>query len=213
MALTLAFSRRLHVDVRNQIACRWDRPAGVGGEIRGQVMGILGLGQIGRALAPLAAGFGMRVIGTRRTPEAVPHVDRVLPPERLDDVLREADYVVALVPVTPATRGLFGEREFRLMKPTAVFINVARGPVVQEQALIAALREGWIAGAGLDVFDEEPLPPDHPLYTFEQVIITPHVSGVTPRFFDRVAGAFCDNLRRYLSGRPLRHVVDVAQGY
>jgi len=213
MALVLAFSRRLHVDIRRQAAHRWDRPAGIGGEVRGQVLGILGLGQIGRALAAQAAAFGMRVIGAKRTPDPVPHVERVFPPDRMDEVLREADFVVALLPATPATRGVLGEREFRLMRPTAVFINVARGTILQEPALLRALREGWIAGAGLDVFDAEPLPPDHPLYAFEQVIITPHVAGVTPQFFDRVAGVFCENLRRYAAGEPLQHVVDVSRGY
>ncbi len=213
IALVLAFSRRLHVDIRNQVAHRWDRPAGIGLEVQGQVLGILGLGQIGQQLAARAAALGMRVIGTKRTPGPVPDVERVVPPERMDEVLREADFVVALLPVTPATRGLLGEREFRLMKPAAVFINVARGLIVQEEALLTALREGWIAGAGLDVFDQEPLPPDHPLYSLEQVIITPHVSGITPRFFDRVAGVFCENLRRYVAGEPLLHVVDAARGY
>ncbi len=213
MALVLAFSRRLHIAIRNQIAHRWDRPSGVGGEVRGQVMGILGLGQIGRALAELAAGAGMRVIGTRRTPAPVAHVERIFPPDRLDEVLREADYVVVLLPVTPATRGLLGERELRSMKPSAVLINVARGVIVQEAALVRALREGWIAGAGLDVFQQEPLPPGHPLYALDRVIVTPHVSGITPRFFDRVAAAFCDNLRRYAAGAPLQHIVDVSRGY
>jgi phosphoglycerate dehydrogenase-like enzyme len=213
MAIVLAFSRHLHVDIRNQIAHRWDRPAGVGGELHGLTMGVLGLGTIGQALAARAAAFGMRVIGTKRTPDALPHVESVFPPERMDEVLRAADYLVALVPVTPATRGLLGEREFRLMKSTAVLINVSRGVVVQERALVTALREGWIAGAGLDVFEQEPLPPDHPFYAFEQVIVTPHVSGVTPRYFDRVIALLCDNLRRYVQGAPLLHVVDPRRGY
>jgi len=213
MALVLAFSRRLHVAVRNQTARRWDRPAGVGSEVDGQVLGVLGLGQIGQQLAARAAAFGMRVIGTKRIPAAVPHVERVVPPERMDDVLREADFVVALLPLTPATRGLLGEREFRLMKPTAVFVNVARGPIVQEEALLGALRHGWIAGAGLDVFDREPLPADHPLYAFEQVILTPHVSAATPAVFDKMVSVFAANLRRYIAGDPLLHVVDPARGY
>lgn len=213
MALVLAFSRRLHIDIRNQAARRWDRPAGIGEEIAGRVMGILGLGQIGQPLARLATALGMRVIGTKRTPTPVPGVERVVPPEQMDEVLREADYVVVLLPVTPQTRGLLGQREFRLMKPTAVFINVARGSIVREADLTRALREGWIAGAGLDVFDEEPLPADHPFYALDQVIVTPHVSGITPRFFDRVAAAFCENLRRYIGGEPLQHVIDVARGY
>jgi len=213
LALALAFSRRLHVAVRNQLAHRWDRPAAIGWELHGQVMGILGLGQIGQALASRAASLGMRVIGVKRTPEPLPHVDRVLPPDRIDEVLRDADVVVALLPLTPATRGLLGEREFRLMKPTAVFINVARGAIVQEPALLTALRSGWIAAAGLDVFDEEPLPPDHPFYELEHVILTPHVSAASPRVFDQMAAVFAENLRRYIAGEPLLHVVDAARGY
>jgi len=213
MALVLAFSRRLHVAVRNQIAHRWDRAAGVGPEVDGRVLGILGLGQIGQQLAARAAAFGMRVIGTKRTPAPVPHVEQVVPPERMAEVLREADFVATLLPLTPATRGLIGERELRLMKPTAIFINVARGPIVQERALLSALRDGWIAGAGLDVFDQEPLPADHPLYAFEQVILTPHVSAATPLVFDTMAGVFAENLRRYIAGAPLLHVVDAARGY
>ena len=213
LALALAFSRRLHVAVRNQMAQRWDRPAAFGGELEGRVMGILGLGQIGGALAVRAAALGMRVIGLKRTPAPVPHVDRVLPPDRIDDVLRDADIVVVLLPLTPATRGLIGERELRLMKPTSVFINVARGPIVQEPALLEALRGGWISGAGLDVFDQEPLPPEHPFYTDERVILTPHVSATSPRVFDRMAAVFAENLRRYTAGEPLLHVVDASRGY
>ena len=213
MALVLAFARRLHVDIRRQIDHLWDRAAGVGEDVDGKVLGILGLGRIAKPLAARAAAFGMRVIATKRTPEPVPHVDLVLPPDRMDDLLREADYVVTLLPLTPQTKGRMGEREFRLMKPSAVFINVSRGPIVQEDALIRALREGWIAGAGLDVFDVEPLPGDHPLYEFPQVIITPHVSGITPKFFERIATIFGNNLRRYVKGEPLADVIDVARGY
>jgi len=213
MALVLAFARRLHVDIRRQINHVWDRPGGVGEDVDGKVLGILGLGQIGKPLAARAAAFGMRVIGTKRTPEPVPHLDLVLPPERTDELLREADYVVALLPLTPETKGRMGEREFRLMKASAVFINVSRGPIVQEPALIRALRDGWIAGAGLDVFDTEPLPGDHPLYEFPQVIITPHVSGITPKFFERIARIMAENIRRYVNGEPLANVIDVARGY
>lgn len=213
MALILAFTRRLHVDIRRQIDRRWDRPAGIGEDLAGQALGILGLGQIGKPLAARAAAFGMRVIGTKRTPERVPHVDLVLPPDRIDELLRAADYVVALLPLTPETRGRMGEREFRLMKPNGVFINVSRGPIVEEAALVRALCEGWIAGAGLDVFDVEPLPGDHPLYEFNQVIITPHVSGITPQFFGRIATVFAQNVDRYVKGEPLANVIDVARGY
>jgi len=213
MALILAFARRLHIDIRRQVERRWDRPAGIGEDIAGRVLGILGLGQIGKPLAARAAAFGMRVIGTKRTPELVPHVDLVLPPDRIDELLAAADYLVALLPLTPETKGRVGEREFRRMKPSAIFINVSRGPIVQEAALVRALREGWIAGAGLDVFDVEPLPEDHPLYEFPQVIVTPHVSGITPQFFGRIAKVFAQNLERYVDGQPLANVIDVARGY
>lgn len=191
----------------------WDRQSGIGEDVAGKVLGIMGLGQIGKPLAARAAAFGMRVVGTKRTPEPVPHVDLVLPPDRIGDLLTEADYVVALLPLTPETRGRMGEREFRSMKPAAVFINVSRGPIVQEAALVRALREGWIAGAGLDVFEAEPLPADNPLYDFPQVIITPHVSGITPKFFERIATIFSRNLRRYVTGEPLANVIDVERGY
>ncbi|HYM70375.1 MAG TPA: D-2-hydroxyacid dehydrogenase [bacterium] len=213
MALILAFARRLHVSIRNQVAHRWDRVSGIGDEIAGRTLGILGLGQIGQALAVRAAAFGMRIIGTQRSPRPLPAVDRVFPPDRLLEVLHEADYVVVLLPLTAETRGLLGERELRAMKPSGVLINVARGAIVQEPALLAALREGWIAGAGLDALEQEPLPPDHPLYELERVIITPHVAGVAPAYFGRVIAVFCENLRRYVEGAPLLHVVDVARGY
>jgi phosphoglycerate dehydrogenase-like enzyme len=213
MALVLAFSRRLHVAVRHQIAQRWDRASCVGDEVAGKVLGILGLGTIGRALAERAAAFGMHVIGTKRTPEPIPHVERVLPPEGTEEVLREADYLVVLLPLTPQTRGFVDARALGLMKRTAVLINVGRGPVVDEAALVAALRAGLIAGAGLDVFEREPLPSDSPLYDMENVIITPHVSGASRTYFDRAIPLFCENLRRYLDGAAMLNVVDPARGY
>lgn len=213
MALVLAFSRRLHVAVRLQSVRRWDRAACVGGEVEGKVLGVLGLGAIGRALSRRASAFGMRVIGTKRTPEAMPCVERVLPPEGTDQILRDADYVVVLLPLTRQTRGLIDGRALSLMKRSAVLINVARGPVVVEEALVAALRGGLIAGAGLDVFDREPLSPDSPLYDMENVIITPHVSGASPTYFDRAIPLFCENLRRYLVGAPMLNVVDAERGY
>ncbi|MGH2405049.1 MAG: D-2-hydroxyacid dehydrogenase [bacterium] len=213
MALILAFSRRLHIAIRNQMAHRWDRAATIGEELEGKVLGILGVGALGRTLAPRAAAFGMRVIGTKRTPEPVPHVERVFPPQLTDEVLRTSDFVVVLLPLTHETRGLIDARALGLMKPTAVFINVGRGPIVSEAALIDALRAGTLAGAGLDVFDREPLQADSPLYTMPNVIITPHVSGASPAYFDRAVPLFCENLRRYLTGAPLLNVVDPVRGY
>jgi D-2-hydroxyacid dehydrogenase (NADP+) len=213
MAVILAFARRLHVAVRNQMARRWNRGAAIGEELEGKVLGVLGLGAIGRALAPRAAAFGMRVIGTKRSPEDIPHVEKVLPPDGTAEVLQTADFVVVLLPLTAQTRGLIDAKALARMKPTAVLINVGRGPVVQEAALIDALRQGTIAGAGLDVFDREPLPADSPLYELKNVIITPHVSGASPTYLDRAIPLFCENLRRYLAGAPMLNTVDPKRGY
>jgi phosphoglycerate dehydrogenase-like enzyme len=127
--------------------------------------------------------------------------------------MRESDAVVVALPLTPQTRGLIGERELQMMKPTAWFINVGRGPIVHETALIQALRAGRIAGAALDVFEHEPLRSDSPLYELENVILTPHVSGASPRYMDRAVPLFCENLARYLRGTPLRNLVDPERGY
>lgn len=213
MAVVLAFARRLHVAVRNQMARRWDRTSTIGEELEGKVLGVLGLGAIGRALAQRAAAFGMRVIGTKRAPEPIAHVEHVYPPGETDEVLRAADFLVILLPLTPQTRGLIDGRALGLMKPTAVLINVGRGPIVREAALIEALRTGGIAGAGLDVFDREPLPTDSPFYQMENVVMTPHVSGASPTYLDRAIPLFCENLRRYVTGAPLLNVVDPARGY
>ncbi|MDQ7819647.1 MAG: D-2-hydroxyacid dehydrogenase [Armatimonadota bacterium] len=212
-AFMLALSRRLHVAVRLQLQKRWDRRRMVGDELAGRTLGILGLGTIGREIAARARAFDMRVVGTKRTPAPVPGVERVLPPEGLPEVLREADVVVVTLPLTPQTRGLLGEAEFRMMKPSALFINVGRGAVVREDALVRALREGWIAAAALDVFEHEPLPADSPLYDLENVILTPHVSGTSPRYMDRAVPLFCENLRRFLTGQPLLNLVDKERGY
>ena len=213
LAVMLAFARRLPVATRNQMTHRWDRASAIGEELWGKTVGILGLGSIGREVAARCQAFGMRVIGTKRTPATVPHVDQVLPPDGLDEVLRAADYLVIILPLTEQTRGLIGARELGLMQPTAYLINVARGAIVQEAALIAALRAGRLRGAGLDVFEREPLPQDSPLWEMEQVILTPHVSGAGPDYYDRALPLFCENLRRFLTGAPLLNVVDKRQGY
>jgi phosphoglycerate dehydrogenase-like enzyme len=155
----------------------------------------------------------MRVIGTKRTPEPLPHVDRVLPPEGLDEVLRESDFLVVILPLTEATRGLIGPRELGLMKASAYLVNVARGAIVQEAALIQVLRQGRLAGAGLDVFEREPLSQDSPLFGMDNVIMTPHVSGARRDYYDRAIPLFCENLRRFIAGEPLLNLVDKRRGY
>jgi len=213
LAVMLAFARRLPVAIRNQMARRWDRASVIGEELRGKTVGILGLGSIGRELAARCRIFGMRVIGTKRTPGTLPEVDQVLPPDGLDEVLAGSDFVVIILPLTEQTRGLIGARELALMKPGAYLINVARGAIVQEDALIAALRAGRLRGAALDVFEREPLPQDSPLYEMEQVILTPHISGAAPDYYDRAVPLFCENLRRFLEGAPLLNLVDKQRGY
>lgn len=212
-AFLLALERRLHVALRLQLQRKWNRARTVGDELAGKTLGILGLGTIGQQLVRKAQAFDMRVIGTKRTPTAIPGVDRVLPPDGLPQVLRESDAIVVALPLTPQTRGLIGERELQMMKPSAWFINVGRGPIVHEAALIQALRAGKIAGAALDVFEHEPLRSDSPLYDLENVILTPHVSGASPRYMDRAVPLFCENLARYLRGAPLRNLVDPERGY
>jgi phosphoglycerate dehydrogenase-like enzyme len=201
------------VAVRLQLAHRWDHAAVAGDELRGRTLGILGLGAIGRDIARAAAAFDLNVIGIKRHPEPAVGVARVLPPEGLHEVLREADYLLVALPLTGATRGLIGEAEFAAMKSSAILINIGRGAIVDEAALIAALRDGRIAGAGLDVFMEEPLPPDSPFYEMPNVIVTPHVAGSTPRYFDRVTALLIENLRRFLKQEPLHNVVDKELGY
>jgi len=182
-------------------------------ECAGKTLGIVGIGTIGARLAELAAGLGMRVVGTVNTPREIPHVDVVYDSSGLDDVLSQSDFVVLLIPLTPATRGVIGARELGLMKPTAWLINVARGEVVDEGALVEALRSGGIAGAVLDVFAEEPLPAGSPLWELENVLITPHVAGTTQHYMPRALEIFADNYRRFVATGELVTPVSVELGY
>jgi len=185
-------------------------------ELEGKTVGILGAGAIGSRVAELARALGMRVLAVRRSVGASQKGDRgveYLPRSELPYLLGESDYVVIAVPLTPDTRRMMGETELRSMKPTSVLINIARGAVIDENALTRALKQGWIAGAALDVFEQEPLPPESELWGLANVLLTPHISGGTPRYMERAVGLFCDNLRHYLDGEPLLNVVDPARGY
>lgn len=216
--ILLMFARELHRCVRQQMRAEWNRD-GFREQVRelhGATLGVVGLGAIGTAVAERGKAFGMRVIATRRNPQQKAKcVDLLLSSAQLPDLLRESEYVVLCVPLTPETRGLIGERELRLMRRDAVLVNIARGRVIDQSALIRALQEGWIAGAGLDVFDPEPLPADSPLWQMPNVIITPHVSGVTPHYGDRAAQIFLHNLHAYLAGdlAAMTNVVDKQAGY
>jgi phosphoglycerate dehydrogenase-like enzyme len=184
--------------------------------LKGQSVGILGLGAIGREIARLCKAFGMKVIGVRRSggPESsFPDVDRVYPRDRLPELLAESDFVVLALPLTKETKGMVGEKELRGMKPSAYLINVARGAIVDEGALLRALEEKWISGAGLDVFIQEPLPPESKFYELPNVIFSPHISGDMPEYELRATEVFCENLRRYLAGEPFLHEVDKEKEY
>ncbi|MFQ6057456.1 MAG: D-2-hydroxyacid dehydrogenase [Anaerolineae bacterium] len=227
LAFTCRVPRMLYYQKRHE----WPRGRWnlfVGQELRGQTMGLVGYGSIGREVGRLARAFGMRVLATKRRAEErrdtdyelpatgdregrVP--DAVFPPGQLKDMLAQSDFVVIAVPLTPETEKLIGEAELRVMKPNAYLVNVARGPIVDEAALVRALRESWIAGAGLDVFEQEPLPPDSPLWDLDNVLLSPHVAGFTPYYDERATDLFAENLRRYLAGEPLLNLVDKARGY
>lgn len=182
--------------------------------LRGRTLGILGYGAIGSGVAQRARAFGMRVAVMRHnTANMPPEVDLLVGPEGLPQMLETSDYLVVALPLSRETRGLLGEKEFRRMKQSAYLINIARGPVVQEEALIEALRSGEIAGAALDVFEKEPLPEGSPLWEMENVILTPHSSGGFQGFWDATVDLFLDNLGRFLNGQPLRNRVQPERGY
>jgi len=184
--------------------------------LRSKTVGIVGLGSIGREVARMAKAFGMRMVATRRSTKQITrarYVEKVLPGEQLPVLLAESDFVVLALPLTPETNKLIGERELRAMKSTAYLINIGRGVTVDEEALISALDEHWIAGAGLDTFATEPLPANSRLWELPNVIFSPHVSGGGENVEELATELFCENLRRYLDGRKLLNVVDKKKGY
>lgn len=181
--------------------------------LRGKTMLIVGLGQTGQAVALRAKAFGMRVIGTRARPCEMVHVDRVHAGADLPALWPEADVIVLSVPLIDATRGLVGDAAFAAMKPSAILIDVSRGGVIAQDALIAAIRRGAIACAALDVFDEEPLPEDSPIWDLPNVIVSPHSSSVYADWTMQSFEAFIDNLRNWRAGRVLSNIVDPARGY
>lgn len=212
MGMILGFSRSLLDCIRHQHARRWhvDYPLE---ELAGKNLLILGAGEIGQLLAKKARAFDMHITGIRRHPRPMEYFDRVLSLEHMEPMLAEADYIVVLAPLTPKTRGMIGVAQFQRMKETAVLINVGRGPLVEEAALLEALREKRIRGAGLDVFSREPLPSDHPLWDMENIILTPHTGGFSPETEIRAVELIADNILRFRQGASLRNMVNLERGY
>lgn len=219
IGLMLCLARNIHEACRLQAQRQWNRfgvIAYAGGvrELSGSNLALLGAGPIGQALARLARGFDMRVRVLRRRPDQpVAHAEEVVGPERLHELLGWADFVVLATPLTAETHHLIDAEALRAMKSSAFLINIARGEVVDDDALVDALRRGAIAGAGLDAFCEEPLPPSSPYWELPNAIVTPHVSGYSSGYFQRTLALLRENLRRFAAGAPLQNVVDKRLGY
>lgn len=222
MGFILMLTHRMPRHLRAQMATRWQHDysgalAGGTEELYGQTLGIVGLGRIGEALAIRGKAFGMRIIATKRNPDhrydptIVP--DALYPAEELRRLLAESDHVCICVPLTKETRHMFNTKTLSSMKPNAYLYNISRGQVVDESALISALENGSLAGAGLDVFETEPLSPASPLWHMDNVLITPHIAGQTSHCYRRAAALFVDNLERYLDGRTLHNLYDSGRGY
>jgi len=216
MAFVLAFARGFHHYLPRQLRREWRRePIDTGVVALDEATAlIVGVGGIGAEAARLCAAFGMHVMGVDpRRREAPPGLAKLDGPDALDSLLPLADFVILTVPHTPATQGFMGRARFRLMKRTAFFVNIGRGLTTRLDDLVDALRAGEIAGAGLDVFEQEPLPADHPLWTMPGVLITPHTAGFGPHLDERRFGVLLDNCRRFLAAEPLRNVVDKASWF
>jgi phosphoglycerate dehydrogenase-like enzyme len=210
----LAIAKELPRLVEDQRARAWPELRHPLRELDGQTVFLVGLGAIGRETARLAKAFGMRTVGFRRTPGPPPDwVDEVHGPGRLAELAGRADAMVVSLPLTEQTAGLIDRATIERLPPGCIFVNVGRGGVVDEQALVEALAERRIAGAALDVFATEPLPADSPLWTLSNVLVTPHAAALSARENERITELFCDNLRRYLDGRPLRNVVEPGEFY
>ncbi len=214
MGAVLFFAKDFRRMLRNQAAGIWE-PFDVE-EIHGQTLGIVGYGDIGRTTAQRARGMGMKILALRRRPELSaqdPAVDEALPPASKLDLMARSDYVVAAAPLTEQTRGLIGAKELYAMKPSAVFMNIGRGPVVDEAALIEVLQKGRIRGAALDVFETEPLAAGHPFYQMENVLLSPHCADNTPDWKEQAMLFFIKNFEHFRKGEPLENLADKKLGY
>lgn len=215
LAAILYFAKDLRRMVRNQERGVWEQFDIT--LISGQTVGIIGYGDIGRAVAARVHAMGMRVLAVKRHGpplyNADPLVSQIFAPDRLHEMLPQCDYVVACAPLTPETRGMIGNREFAAMKPEAVIVNIGRGPVIDEAAMVRALTDGTIKGAALDVFDKEPLPEGHPFYSLQNVLVSPHCADHTPDWMELAMQFFIQQFEHFVKGEPLRNVVQKKLGY
>jgi phosphoglycerate dehydrogenase-like enzyme len=212
-AMILAYTRQLHTYLGNQKEKQWS-PSKNSLEMHGKTMGIIGVGSIGKETAKLAKAFGMKVLGVRRSGGALSNVDKMYDLNGWDEMLSQSDYIINTLPLTEETHYMVGKDQFNKMKPSAFYVNIGRGETTDTDALIRALQEKKIAGAGLDVFEQEPLPTSSPLWEMENVIITPHTSGGTEHYNDRVMDIFITNLKKYLiDGEPNINLVDLGRKY
>ena len=219
LALMLQFSRRMVPCFENQQKAIWDRrgiweSALPFNELFGKTVCILGVGMIGSEIARRAKAFGMNVVGVRRNiDQRIDAVDRLFPPSMLDEILPTVDYLIIATPTTSETQGMIGRPQFERMKKTAFLVNIARGDILDQNALIDALNAGRIAGAALDVFAPDPLPNGHPLFSTKNLVITPHISGNSPMLWRRVMDIWLENIRRFRTGQSLINQVDKTRGY
>lgn len=231
LALMLAMGHHVLEMVADQSRSQWPTQRSqryVAKELMNSTVGIIGYGSIGQRLARLLQSFGVTVLASRRDLLKTDHTDyqvdgqgdpgaelprRLYPGKALRSLLKECDYAVVTVPLTPETRGMLGAEQLSAMKPGAFLVDVSRGGVVDQQALVAALEKGQLAGAALDVFAEEPLPADSPLWEMPKVLISPHVAGLSPHYVDRAFLLFKENLRRYIAGEELLNKIDIERGY
>ena len=213
-AMLLTLTRRLNVTMRNQREQVWQARPFTGIELRGKTAVVLGMGGIGNQIATRAWAFGMTVIGVDPEDKPLsPFLNKVVKPDQLDEVIPQADVVFVSAPDTPFSHKMMGGKEFELMKPHSYFIAVSRGGLYAMEGLVKALDSQRLDGAGVDVTDPEPLPKEHPLWKFDNVIITPHVAGRSDRDQERMMGTVKENVRRFVDGKPLLNVVDKQKGY
>lgn len=212
LGIMIAFCRQFHTMIKNQLEKRWDRLMDVD-ELASKTLCIIGTGSVGREIAYKAKAFYMNVIGVKNTPAALPDFDAIYTSDRLHDALKISDYIVVITPLTQKAYHMIGLKEFQCMKRSAVLINISRGDTIDEEAMITALEEGWISGAGLDVFHEEPLPPESKLWGLPNVLLTPHNSGLSRHYYQKCVELFADAYKLYASGQGVLNQIDLEKGY